>query len=93
LISPRLSAARARAIATVVILSFLTSWTAFIGPLIFIDNQSEFTLSLGLQQYQSTHFTADNYVMAASLVFMTLIIFVVAQRHLIRGVAFSGLRN
>jgi len=82
-------------IATVVILSFLTSWTAFIGPLIFINNQSEFTLSLGLQQYQSTHFTAYNYLMAASLVFMipTLIIFVVAQRHLIRGVAFSGLKN
>jgi multiple sugar transport system permease protein len=82
-------------IATVVILTFLTSWTAFIGPLIFINNQSEFTLSLGLQQYQSTHFTAYNYLMAASLVFMipTLIIFVVAQRHLIRGIAFSGLKN
>jgi ABC-type glycerol-3-phosphate transport system permease component len=33
--------------------------------------------------------------MAASLIFMipTLILFVVAQRHLIRGVAFSGLKN
>jgi multiple sugar transport system permease protein len=82
-------------IATVVILSFLTSWTAFIGPLIFINNQSDFTLSLGLQQYQSSHFTAYNYLMAASLMFMipTLIIFVVAQRHLIRGIAFSGLKN
>jgi multiple sugar transport system permease protein len=82
-------------IATVVILTFLTSWTAFIGPLIFINNQSQFTLSLGLQQYQSSHFTAYNYLMAASLVFMipTLIIFVAAQRHLIRGIAFSGLKN
>jgi multiple sugar transport system permease protein len=80
---------------TVVILTFLTSWTAFIGPLIFINNQSDFTLSLGLEQYQSSHFTAYNYLMAASLVFMipTLILFVVAQRHLIRGVAFSGLKN
>jgi multiple sugar transport system permease protein len=78
-----------------VILTFLTSWTAFIGPLIFINNQSDFTLSLGLEQYQSSHFTAYNYLMAASLVFMipTLILFVVAQRHLIRGVAFSGLKN
>jgi multiple sugar transport system permease protein len=82
-------------LATVVILTFLTSWTAFIGPLIFINNQSQFTLSLGLQQYQSTHFTAYNYLMAASLIFMipTLILFVVAQRHLIRGIAFSGLKN
>src|SRR5579883_3471254 len=82
-------------IATVVILTFLTSWTAFIGPLIFINNQSQFTLSLGLQQYQSSHFTAYNYLMAASLLFMipTLVIFVAAQRHLVRGIAFSGLKN
>jgi len=82
-------------LATVVVLTFLTSWTAFIGPLIFINNQSQFTLSLGLQQYQSTHFTAYNYLMAASLIFMIpmLIIFVAAQRHLIRGIAFSGLKN
>lgn len=80
-------------LATVVISTFLTAWTAFIGPLIFINNQSQFTLSLGLQQYQSTHFTAYNYLMAASLVFMipTIILFVVAQRHIIRGIAFSGL--
>ncbi len=82
-------------LATVVVLTFLTSWTAFIGPLIFINNQSQFTLSLGLQQYQSTHFTAYNYLMAASLIFMipTLILFVFAQRHLVRGIAFSGLKN
>lgn len=80
---------------TVIILTFLTSWTAFIGPLIFINNQSNFTLSLGLQQYQSSHFTAYNYLMAASLIFMipTLILFVIAQRHIIRGIAFSGLKS
>jgi multiple sugar transport system permease protein len=49
----------------------------------------------GLQQYQSSHFTAYNYLMAAPLVVMipTLIIFVLAQRHQIRGIAFSGLKN
>lgn len=79
----------------VVILTFLTTWTAFIGPLIFINNESQFTLSLGLEQYQSSHFTAYNYLMAVSLIFMipTLILLVAAQRHLVRGIAFSGLKN
>jgi hypothetical protein len=79
----------------VVILTYLTTWTAFIGPLIFINNESQFTLSLGLEQYQSTHFTVYNYLMAVSLIFMipTLILFVAAQRHLVRGIAFSGLKN
>jgi ABC-type glycerol-3-phosphate transport system permease component len=41
------------------------------------------------------HFTAYNYLMAISLIFMipTLILFVPAQRHLVGGIAFSGLKN
>jgi len=41
------------------------------------------------------HFTAYNYLMAASMISMipTLMLFVAAHRHLIRGVAFSGLKN
>lgn len=83
------------AIATVVISTFLTSWTAFIGPLIFINNQSLFTLSLGLVQYQSSHFTAYNYLMAASMIFMIpmLILFVFAQRHIVHGITFTGMRG
>lgn len=78
-----------------VILTFLTTCMAFIGPLIFINNEWQFTLSLGLEQYQITHFTAYNYLVAVSLIFMipTLILFVAAQRHLVRGIAFSGLKN
>ena len=84
-----------RPIITVLVLTFLTTWTAFIGSLIFINNQSQFTLSLGLEQYQSMHFTAYNYLMAASMISMvpTLMLFVSAQRHLVRGIAFSGLKN
>ena len=48
-----------------------------------------------LEQYQSMHFTACNYLMAASMISMipALMLFVAAQRHLIRGVAFRGLKN
>jgi ABC-type glycerol-3-phosphate transport system permease component len=41
------------------------------------------------------HFTAYNYLMAASMISMipTLMLFVAAQRRLTRGVAFSGPKN
>ena len=41
------------------------------------------------------HFTAYDYLMAASMIstIPTLILFMAAQRHLVRGIAFSGLKN
>jgi multiple sugar transport system permease protein len=80
---------------TVGIFTFLSSWTAFIGPLIFLDKQSTFTLSLGLQQYESVHFTAFNYLMAASTLFClpVVVLFFVAQRYFMKGISFSGLKG
>jgi len=80
---------------TVALFSFLSSWTDFLGPLIFLNKGSLFTLSLGLQQYQSLHFTAFNYLMAAAFVFAlpVLVTFVLAQRFFVEGIALSGLRG
>ena len=81
-------------IATVVIMTVLSSWTAFIGPLLFLNDNSNFTLSVGLQQYQSQHFTAYNLLLAASVLFIipVLVVFLVGQRYFVRGVARSGLK-
>jgi multiple sugar transport system permease protein len=81
-------------IATVVIMTVLSSWTAFIGPLLFLNNDSTFTLSLGLQQYQSQHFTAYNLLLAASVLFIipVLAVFLGGQRYFVRGVARTGLK-
>jgi len=80
---------------TVGIFTFLSAWTAFIGPLIFLDKQSTFTLSLGLQQYQSVHFTAFNYLMAASTMFCmpVVLLFFMTQRYFMKGISFSGLKG
>ncbi len=80
---------------TVGLFAFLSSWTDFLAPLIFLNKGSLFTLSLGLQQYQSLHFTAFNYLMAASFVFAlpVLLVFVFAQRFFVEGIALTGLRG
>jgi multiple sugar transport system permease protein len=81
-------------IATVVIMTVLSSRTAFIGSLLFLNNDSTFTLSIGLQQYQSQHFTAYNLLLAASVLFIipVLVVFLGGQRYFVRGVARSGLK-
>lgn len=83
------------AILTVSIFSFLSAWTAFISPLIFLNKQSTFTLSLGLQQYESLHYTAFQYLMAATTMFCipVVVLFFVAQRYFLKGISFSGLKG
>jgi multiple sugar transport system permease protein len=75
------------AIVTVTVLVGLSSWTAFVGPLIFLDQEQTFTLSLGLQQFQSQHFTAYNLLLAASTLFILPVaaLFVFTQRYFTIG--------
>jgi multiple sugar transport system permease protein len=72
---------------TVTIMTALSSWTALVGPLIFLNNESLGTLSLGLQQYQSQHYTAYNLLLAASTLFVlpVLILFIATQRYFTAG--------
>jgi multiple sugar transport system permease protein len=72
---------------TVTIMTALSSWTALVGPLIFLNDERLSTLSLGLQQYQSQHFTAYNLLLAASTLFVLPVagIFVAGQRYFTAG--------
>ena len=81
-------------LATVVIMTVLSSWTGFIGPLLFLNNSSTYTLSIGLQQYQSQHFTAYNLLLAASVLFVipVVLVFLFGQRYFVRGAARTGIK-
>jgi multiple sugar transport system permease protein len=83
------------ALITVSIFTFMANWTDFLAPLVFLNRESTFTLSLGLQFYQSQHFTAWAYLMVASFVFTlpALIVFVVLQRYFVQGFTLSGLKG
>lgn len=83
------------ALITVSIFTFMANWTDFLAPLVFLNRESTFTLSLGLQFYQSQHFTAWSYLMVASLVFTipALIVFLLLQRYFVQGFTLSGLKG
>jgi multiple sugar transport system permease protein len=82
------------ALATVSLFTFLANWKDFLAPLIFLQSSDLYTLSLGLQQYQSLHQTAWGYLMAASVVFVlpVAIVFLAAQRYFIQGIALTGVK-
>ncbi|GKX29957.1 sugar ABC transporter permease [Vallitalea longa] len=80
------------ALATVTIFTFLTSWSDFLGPLIYLNNENMYTLSLGLRQYLTAHSIAWGPLMAATTMFIvpTIIIYFFAQKQFIEGIATTG---
>ena len=83
------------ALATFGIFAFMASWNSFLWPLIVTNSLDLMTLPVGLSNLQGRYSTAWNLVMAGSTISVIpiLIVYVVAQRHVIRGVALSGLKG
>lgn len=84
------------AIGAVSIMSFMYHYYDFGGPLIYINSQYNYPMSLGLQQFQAPFGgTAFHLLMAASLVTLLppIVLFFVAQRYFIQGIVVSGVKG
>ena len=82
------------ALAVVALFTFMGTWNDFMGPMIYLSDQETFTLSLGLQAYQSQHGgTQWNLLMAAATVVIlpVIIVFFFAQKMFIQGIATRAL--
>jgi len=83
------------ALAVVALFHFIYVWNDFLGPLIFVNDQDQFTLARGLQLYQGqAGNTPWNLLMAASAMMISpiLVLFVLTQRTFVKGVASEGLK-
>ena len=83
------------ALVTVAIFSFQAAWNDFLPPLIYLHDQSKYTISLGLNFFRSSYDVRWAYLMAASLVTMlpVIIVFFLAQRQFIKGITVTGLKG
>jgi len=81
-------------LATVALFSFIWSWTDFMTPLIYLQDQSKFTLSLGLQQFQESHNAQWGMLMAAStlITLPMIVLFFTLQKTFVQGIATTGLK-
>lgn len=83
------------AVTVIALFTFMGTWNDFLGPLIFLTDQNTFTLSLGLQAYQTQHGgTPWNLLMAASLLVILpiVVVFFFAQKTFVHGIATSGFK-
>lgn len=83
------------AITTVVVFTFMGTWNDFFGPLIYLSEDSKYTLALGLQSFIGQYVSKWNLMMAASTVVVVpmIILFFFAQKAFIQGIAFSGVKG
>jgi len=82
-------------LSVVVVFQFLGAWGDLLGPLIYLDNNSKFTVAIGLANFATRADPNNNLLMAANLIMMIppLLIFFFAQEKLIGGIASVGLKG
>lgn len=82
------------ALATIVLFSFLWTYTDFQAPLLYLPHPETWTLSLGLRGYLGAHGGEWSLLMAASVLFSlpVILLFFLAQRTFIEGISTTGLR-
>lgn len=83
------------ALATLGIITFQNAWNDFLWPLIVTDTEGTRTLQLGLQVFQDQNNTDWALLMAATTVVSLpiVLVFLIGQRYLVRGIALTGLKG
>ncbi len=83
------------AMAALAIFNFIGNWNAYLWPLIVANSREFYTLPVGLSFFRGESTTHWEKIMtAASLASIPLlIVFLVFQRQIIRGIALTGLKG
>jgi multiple sugar transport system permease protein len=82
------------AVLAVGLFQFMASWTDFLGPLLYLTDSVQYTLSLGLQQFQSQKGSEWGLMMAVStmMTIPVILLFFFLQKTFIKGITFSGIK-
>ncbi|MDQ8182772.1 carbohydrate ABC transporter permease [Pelagicoccus sp. SDUM812005] len=81
------------ALLVIALFTFMHSWNDFFAPFIFINDQENYTLALGLQAFQSRQGGTEwHYLMAAStlIILPLIVLFFFTQKTFIQGITATG---
>jgi multiple sugar transport system permease protein len=83
------------AIATLAIFEFMWSWNDLINPLIYLRQLDQYTTTVGLAFFEGQFVGKWPEMMAGAMVSLLpmIILFVVAQKYFVRGIALTGLKG
>lgn len=83
------------ALTTVAIFTFINTWGDFLGPLIYLNNNQLYTLSIGIQQIMSANDPRWNLLMAVgtAMTLPVIVLFFFMQKQFIQGITFGGVKE
>ncbi len=77
---------------TLGIMTFQAGWNSFMWPMIVLNSKEMMTIQVGLSTFQYQYNTMYGPLMAGTVIatLPTILIFIVAQKYYIQGIAFTG---
>lgn len=82
-------------IATLAILTFNNVWNDYMGPMIYLDTDTKKTIQLGLATFKRQFDANYGAIMAGTVISLipVVMVYIFAQRYIVEGVAFSGVKG
>jgi len=83
------------AISVVAVFTFVDVWNDFLGPVIYLSDEHQYTLPLGLNFFKGVYTTEWGLLMAGSVLALApcVVVFFLAQRAFTEGVVLTGPRR
>lgn len=82
-------------LATLVVLTFNSVWNDYMGPMIYLDTDSKKTIQLGLATFRRQFDTDYGAIMAGTTLSLipVVILYAVAQKYIVEGIAYAGVKG
>jgi multiple sugar transport system permease protein len=82
------------ALLTLVILTFQGQWNNFLGPLLYFQDATMYTMTVGLSFFRQQYQTAWNLVLVGSMLnaIPVLVLFFIFNKYYIEGISYAGLK-
>lgn len=84
------------ALSVVALFQFLVTWNDLMKPSVYLIDQTQYTLSLALQQFKAQHGGTEWALLMASTtmtVIPVLIVFFIAQKTFVQGITMTGIKE
>lgn len=83
------------AIATVSVLATVTTWNAFLLPLILLNGENQWTLPLGVMNFSGTYTSDQARILAFTVlaIMPAILFYAVAERQIVRGLTAGSVKG
>ncbi|MDR2657020.1 MAG: carbohydrate ABC transporter permease [Oscillospiraceae bacterium] len=82
-------------LATLTVLTFNGIWNDYMGPMLYLDSDNLKTVQLGLASFKRQYSADYGAIMAGTVcsIIPIVLVYIFAQRYIVEGVAFAGVKG